>query len=69
MHEEALSCELAGYFFANNGGKKRSYEMFQRAYDAYMKWGAVKKAATIPLAGSVHKTQKNSIVPTKREFY
>lgn len=44
INEEALACELAGYFFEGQGESVRSKEMLQDAYDAYMKWGANAKS-------------------------
>lgn len=44
VHEEALSCELAGYFFSE--GLMRTdiaFSYFARAYDKYNEWGALSK--------------------------
>eukprot|EP00970_Alexandrium_tamarense_P009155 scaffold1803_cov195-Alexandrium_tamarense.AAC.31 len=49
IHEEAIACELAGYFFEDQGDKVKSRDMFQQAHNTYTKWGAVSKANSIPL--------------------
>lgn len=49
IHEEALACELAAYFFEEQGDKVKSQDMFQQAHDAFMKWGARKKANSLPV--------------------
>eukprot|EP00804_Cyclotella_cryptica_P028362 CCRYP_016431-RD/>CCRYP_016431-RD protein AED:0.05 eAED:0.05 QI:491/0.6/0.5/1/0.2/0.16/6/0/1361 len=50
VHEEAVACELAGNFFREQGDKSKSHTMFGGAHKAYMNWGAVKKAKTLPQA-------------------
>ena len=49
IHEMALGCELAGYFYKEQGDEERSQSMFKDARDAYIKWGANRKAHLIPL--------------------
>ncbi|KAL3802092.1 hypothetical protein HJC23_010848, partial [Cyclotella cryptica] len=46
-NEEAVACELAGYFFQEQGDETNSATMFKQAYFAYLKWGAVHKAKTL----------------------
>ena len=46
VHEEALGCELAGYFFKEQGDETKAQEMFKQAQIAYAKWGA--NAKTFP---------------------
>lgn len=48
VHEEALTCELAGNFFKEQDDEAKSKMMFARAHKAYMKWGAIKKAKALP---------------------
>ena len=47
IHHEAVACELAAYFFGNNRAKKRTREMIQKSYDAYIEWGAETKAKSV----------------------
>ena len=49
VHEEAVACELAGYFFKEQGDETKSCNMFIQARDAYIKWGATGKANLLPL--------------------
>lgn len=46
VHEEALGCELAGYFFKEQGDETKAQVMFKQAQIAYAKWGA--NAKTFP---------------------
>lgn len=46
-HQVALVCELAAHYFGNIGAKERTREMIQRSHDAYMEWGAVRKAKAV----------------------
>lgn len=48
IHEQAIACELAGYFFREQGDERKSCEMFKQARDAYFKWGATRKANLLP---------------------
>lgn len=48
IHEMALSCELAGYFYKEQGDEDRSKSMFMQAREAYIEWGANGKALLIP---------------------
>ena len=48
LQDEALACELAAYFYKEQGNEPKSLEMFKQARDAYKKWGAVKKANSLP---------------------
>ena len=52
IHEEAIACELAGYFYHEVGNQTKSKEILEQAHNAYMTWGAVRKAKTMNL-GSV----------------
>jgi tetratricopeptide (TPR) repeat protein len=47
IHDEGLSCELAGYFYKEQGDEQKARLMFQQARDAYLNWGAKKKADTL----------------------
>ncbi|KAL3765444.1 hypothetical protein ACHAWO_011526 [Cyclotella atomus] len=44
----ALACELAGYFYKEQGNENKAIEMFKQSRDAYIKWGAIGKAQTLP---------------------
>jgi len=63
IHEEAIGCELAGYFYKEQGDETASAAMFLRAHSAYSKWGAVHKANTLPLGEDAsQKSEKYDIV-------
>lgn len=47
VHEEAITCELAGNFFKDQKDESKSKMMFSQAHKAYMEWGAVKKAKAV----------------------
>ncbi|KAL7541601.1 hypothetical protein ACHAXR_011054 [Thalassiosira sp. AJA248-18] len=47
IHQLALTCELAAHYFGNIGANERTREMVQRSHDAYMEWGATRKAKSI----------------------
>lgn len=40
VHEEALCCELAGYFYREQGEEIKVQQLFKQAKSAYIKWGA-----------------------------
>lgn len=44
VNEEALACELAGYFFLELDDKDLAIQYFLQAHEAYHKWGAVAKS-------------------------
>ena len=44
INEQALACELAGYFYKDQGDDTTAMDMFKQAHVAYMQWGAVGKA-------------------------
>ena len=46
VHEEALGCELAGYFYKEQGNEIKAQQLFKRAKSAYVEWGA--NAKTLP---------------------
>lgn len=49
VHEEALSCELAGNFYDTMGDNERSNQLLRRAKECYESWGAHEKAnALVP---------------------
>lgn len=50
VNEEALSCELAGYFYCATGSQDQSISLFQQAVDCYKSWGARKKADALRLS-------------------
>jgi ATP-dependent RNA helicase DDX31/DBP7 len=43
-HEMAIGCELAGYFYKEQGDEVKAREMFDQARKAYIEWGADRKA-------------------------
>ena len=47
-NELALACELAGYFYKEQGDERRAVAMFKQSRDAYIRWGAIGKAKTLP---------------------
>ena len=48
INEMALSCELAGYFFKEQGNEEKARAMFKQARDGYVEWGAIEKAKLVP---------------------
>ncbi|KAL7505781.1 hypothetical protein ACHAXN_003226 [Cyclotella atomus] len=46
--ELALACELAGYFYKEQGDERRAVAMFKQSREAYIKWGAIGKAQALP---------------------
>ena len=44
VNEHAFACELAGYFYKDQGDEMIAMDMFKQAYLAYMQWGAIGKA-------------------------
>jgi len=44
LSHEGLACEWAAHFYDSIGNTEKTKEMIQKSYDAYMKWGATKKA-------------------------
>ena len=46
VHEEALGCELAGYFYKEQGDEIKAQQFLNQAKSAYAKWGA--NAKTLP---------------------
>merc|ERR1719416_138144 len=50
VHEEALSCELAGIFYRCRGMMEESYWYFQKAVKCYKSWGAAGKAKALLLS-------------------
>ena len=44
INEQALACELAGYFYKDRGDKTTAMDMFKQAHVAYVQWGASGKA-------------------------
>lgn len=43
IHEEALACERAGFFYLNWGKEKIAQTYFKEAHYAYTRWGAIAK--------------------------
>jgi hypothetical protein len=41
---EGLACEWAAHFYDSIGSTDKTKEMIQKSHDAYIKWGATKKA-------------------------
>jgi hypothetical protein len=52
-NELALACELAGYFYKEQGEESKSVAMFKQSRDAYTRWGAVGKAQSLPYVQAV----------------
>lgn len=44
---EALACEWAAHFYDAIGNNEKTKEMIQKSHDAYVKWGAAKKADSL----------------------
>ena len=47
VHEEAIACELAGYFYLKLGKKVFSDSLLKQAYECYRSWGAEAKASAL----------------------
>ena len=47
MHEEALACELAGYFYVELKDTETAIEYFLLAHEKYLKWGAFGKCDSL----------------------
>ncbi|KAK1739316.1 putative AAA ATPase [Skeletonema marinoi] len=47
VHEEALACELAGYFHLEQGETKKATELFLLALEKYHEWGAFEKCNSL----------------------
>ena len=47
INEQAIACELAGYFYKDQGDETTAMDMFKQAHKAYMQWGAIGKAKLI----------------------
>ena len=47
VHQVGLVCELAAHYFGNIGAKDKTREMIQRSHDAYLEWGASRKAKAV----------------------
>jgi len=47
VHEEALACELAGYFYAELRDTDKAMEHFLRAHEKYHEWGAFGKCDSL----------------------
>jgi tetratricopeptide (TPR) repeat protein len=43
VHEMAIGCELAGYFYKEQGDEVKAGEMFNQARKAYIEWVAIEK--------------------------
>ena len=43
INQEALACELAGYFFLETGEQDTAIQYFLQAHEKYHEWGAVAK--------------------------
>ena len=44
INQEALACELAGYFFLETGEQDTAIQYFLQAHEKYHEWGAVAKS-------------------------
>jgi ATP-dependent RNA helicase DDX31/DBP7 len=47
IHEQAVACELAGYFYKDRGDDTTAMNMFKQARKAYIEWGAIGKASLL----------------------
>ena len=47
MHEEALACELAGYFYVELRDTEKAMEYFLLAHEMYHEWGAFGKCDSL----------------------
>jgi hypothetical protein len=47
VHEEALACELAAYFYLELGENNKSVEYFLLAHERYYEWGAFEKCDSL----------------------
>jgi len=47
VHEEALACELAGYFHLEFGYAEKAMEYFLLAHEKYHEWGALGKCDSL----------------------
>jgi len=47
VHEEALACELAAYFYLELGENIKSVEYFKLALEKYKEWGAFEKCDSL----------------------
>jgi hypothetical protein len=43
VHEEALACELAAYFYLEAGENEKATQYLLLAHEKYHEWGAVGK--------------------------
>jgi hypothetical protein len=43
VHEEALACELAAYFYLEVGENEKAMQYFLLAHEKYHEWGALGK--------------------------
>ena len=48
IHEQAIACELAGYFYKEQGDEAKANTAFEQARVAYIKWGAMGKTNSLP---------------------
>jgi len=47
VHEEALACELAAYFYLELGEAEKTTELFLLAHEKYLEWGAFEKCNSL----------------------
>jgi hypothetical protein len=47
VHEEALACELAAYFYLELGETEQSMSHFLLAHERYYEWGAFGKCTSL----------------------
>lgn len=48
VNEHAIACELAGYFYKEQGDEAKANAAFEQARAAYIKWGAMGKTNLLP---------------------
>ena len=61
IHEEALACELAAYFYLELEDINKSVEYFLLAHEKYHEWGAVGKC------NSLFKFVENTFTPASTD--
>ena len=47
LHEEALACELAAYFYLEIGDPAKAIQNFLLAHEKYQEWGALGKCNSL----------------------
>ena len=66
INDEALACELAGYYFLETGEQDTAIQYFLQAHEKYHEWGAVAKSNM--LFEFVQRNLSLSIVPAASDL-